>query len=157
MTIFSPSPQETMSSELYEQDFYQWIETTAKLLRDRNFSALDIDNLIEEIETMGRNEKRNITHNLEVLLTYLLKYKYLPKKRSNSWKSTIFQHRHQLKDYLEESPSLKPYFHQVFTECYDYSRALLADETGLSIKIFPVESPFTIEQIFDFDYLPEAD
>jgi Domain of unknown function DUF29 len=154
MTTFSPIPQETMSSELYDQDFYQWIETTAKLLRDRNFSALDMDNLIEEIETMGRNEKRSLKSALEVLLMHLLKYKYQPEKRTNSWKSTIREQRNRLTEYLEESPSLKSYFQQVFTQSYHKSRALAADETGLSIKIFPKESPFTIEQIFDFDYLP---
>jgi Domain of unknown function DUF29 len=157
MTTFSPIPSEIMSSELYEQDFYQWIETTAKLLRDRNFSALDMDNLIEEIETMGRNEKRSLQSAIEVLLRYLLKYKYQTEKRSNSWKSTIFEQRNRLQTYLEESPSLKPYFQQVFAKSYNKSRTWAASETGLSIKIFPVESPFTIEQTLDFDYLPEVD
>jgi predicted DNA-binding ribbon-helix-helix protein len=157
MTIFSPFPTETMSSELYEQDFYQWIETTAKLLRDRNFSALDMDNLIEEIETMGRSEKRSLRSALKVLLMHLLKYKYQPEKRSNSWKSTIIEQRDRLKEYLADSPSLKPYLREVFTQCYQESKTLAASETRLSIKIFPVESPFTIEQTLDFDYLPEAD
>lgn len=148
-------PTAVTNSNLYEEDFYLWIETTAKQLKDGNFSEIDLENLIEEIESMGRSEKRALKSNLLVLLMHLLKYKYQPEKRSNSWLSTIFEHRRRLKEDLTESPSLKKYLSEVFNECYQDARKQAALETGLSLDTFPVDSPFTTEESLNQDYLPE--
>jgi hypothetical protein len=86
---------------------------------------------------------------------HLLKYKYQPDKRSNSWLSTIFEHRRRLKEELTESPSLKKYFSEVFSECYQDARKLASLETGLSVDTFPVDCPFTTDEILNQDYLPE--
>ena len=102
-------PTAVTNSNLYHEDFYLWIKTTAKQLKDGNFAEIDLDNLIEEIESMGRSEKRALKSNLLVVLMHLLKYKYQPEKRTNSWLSTIFEHRRRLKEDLTESPSLKKY------------------------------------------------
>ncbi|MFM7372971.1 MAG: DUF29 domain-containing protein, partial [Sphaerospermopsis kisseleviana] len=90
-------PTNLASSNLYNEDFYLWIETTAKQLKNGNFAEIDLENLIEEIESMGRSEKRALKSNLLILLMHLLKYKYQPDKRSNSWLSTIFEPRRRLK------------------------------------------------------------
>lgn len=148
-------PTAVTNSNLYEEDFYLWIETTAKQLKDGNFSEIDLENLIEEIESMGRSEKRALKSNLLVLLMHLLKYKYQPEKRSNSWLSTIFEHRRRLKEDLTESPSLKKYLSETFNECYQDARKQAALETGLSLDTFPVDSPFTTEESLNQDYLPE--
>jgi hypothetical protein len=85
---------------------------------------------------------------------HLLKYKYQSQKRSNSWLYTIREHRIRLIDDFKDSPSLKRYFSEVFSECYKNARELAADETGLTILTFPESSPFTPEQIIDSNFLP---
>lgn len=157
MTAQLPEPQITSGSDLYEQDFYLWIQTTAELLKQKNFTQLDLENLIEEIETMGRSEKKALRSNLEVVLMHLLKYKYQAEKRSGSWRATIREHRKRLKQALEESPSLKPYFDEVLGECYDHARLLAADETELAVATFSEQCPFIPEQILNPDFLPESD
>lgn len=143
-----------MNSTLFDQDYYLWLKETAQILQQGRWSDLDIANLVEEIEDMGRSEKRAVERNLEVVLLHLLKHKYQPEKRSNSWLATLFEHRHRLNKYLKESPSLKPYFQSAFGDCYNTARKLAAIETGLEIAIFPTESPFTPEEVVDSDYLP---
>ncbi|MEH2193202.1 MAG: DUF29 domain-containing protein [Nostoc sp.] len=155
MTAQLPQSQTTSGSDLYEQDFYLWIQTTAELLKQGRLTELDLENLIEEIETMGRSEKKALRSNLEVVLMHLLKYKYQAEKRSGSWRARIREHRKRLREALEESPSLKPYFGEVFGLCYDNARLLAADETELHPAIFPEQSPFTPEQALNPDFLPE--
>jgi hypothetical protein len=96
----SPSAA-TNLSELYQKDYYQWLQATAHLLRARQLSALDITNLLEEIEDMGRSEKRTMYSNLKILLLHLLEYEHQPKKRSSSWKSSIIEHRQRLQQALK--------------------------------------------------------
>lgn len=155
MTAQLPQSQTTSGSDLYEQDFYLWIQTTAELLKQGRLTELDLENLIDEIETMGRSEKKALRSNLEVVLMHLLKYKYQAEKRSGSWRATIREHRKRIRQALEESPSLKPYFDEVFGLCYDDARLLVADETELHLATFPEESPFTPEQALNPDFLPE--
>ena len=150
------APQPTVfTSHLYDQDFYLWIETTAKQLKEGKFSEVDLENLIEEIECMGKSEKKVITSNLIVVLIHLLKYKYQPEKRSNSWKGSIREHRRRLKEAFVDSPSLKPYFLEVLPQCYQDARKQASDETGLSLDSFPLDSPFTADECLDEDFLPD--
>ncbi|MBE9052613.1 DUF29 domain-containing protein [Nostocales cyanobacterium LEGE 11386] len=148
-------PKVSTNSHLYDQDFYLWLETTAEQLKAGKLAEVDLANLIEEIESMGRTEKRALESNLVVLLMHLLKYKYQPEKRTNSWKSTIREHRRRLKRIFKDSPSLKPYFQEVFLECYQDARNLASDETGLSLDTFPVESLFTTDECLHQGFLPE--
>ncbi|MFB2893387.1 DUF29 domain-containing protein [Aerosakkonemataceae cyanobacterium BLCC-F50] len=152
MTPFLPSTANQLSI-LYEQDYYLWLETTAKILREGQVSLLDTANLLEEIEDMGRSEKRAVYSNLKILLMHLLKYRYQPEKRSQSWIATIVEHRQRLKKAFKESPSLQPYFAEILNECYQDARELAAAETGLAIDVFPVESPFVVAEILHSDYL----
>jgi hypothetical protein len=141
-------------SSLYEQDFLLWLESTTELLRQQNFNELDLENLIEEIEDMGSSQKNALESNLVVLLLHLLKWKYQPEKRSNSWKSSIREHRRRIRNQLKTSPSLKPYLFKILAECYHDGRELAADETGLELDIFAQNLPFTIEQILEPEFLP---
>ena len=149
--------KETMSStkSLYDTDYSLWLEKTAQLLRNGQINELDLPNLAEEIEDMGKREKRAVENNVEILLMHLLKYQYQPEKRSNSWKYTIFEHRDRLEKAFRDSPSLKPYSQEIFEQCYSKARQRAAIETGIEIDIFPVESPFTVEQTLNPNYLPE--
>lgn len=141
---------------LYEQDYYHWLQKTAQLLRDDNLAALDRLHLAEEIEDMGRSEKRAVESNLEIVLMHLLKYKYQPDQRSNSWRFTILEHRDRLEKSFRDSPSLHPYFASIFADCYARACRKAAVETGLSLDTFPVLSPFTPEETLNLDFLPEA-
>jgi hypothetical protein len=143
-------------STLYETDFNLWTEQTINQLKNGQIQDLDLENLIEEIESMGRSDKREIYNRLKVLLMHLLKWKYQPQKRSNSRELTIDEQRDQITLIIKDSPSLKPYFKENLAECYQDSIRKVTKETGLEKKVFPLECPFTQEQILDPDYFPET-
>lgn len=94
----------------YDRDFMLWIDATVQLLKERRFAELDLENLIEEVEDLGRSNKSALRSNLIVVLLHLLKWKYQPEKRSKSWQSSILEHRRHLEDDFEDSPSLKQYY-----------------------------------------------
>ncbi|NER37222.1 MAG: DUF29 domain-containing protein [Oscillatoria sp. SIO1A7] len=144
-----------ISSQLYDRDYSLWLEQTIQQLKDGFFDEIDLHNLIEELEGMSRSEKRAVYSNLKIVLTHLLKYRYQPSKRSNSWRSTIREHRQRLERYFEESPSLRGYFDEIFEKSYGDARKLAADETGLALEAFPAESPFSREEALDPEYLPD--
>ena len=140
---------------LYEEDFNLWLEETVNLLKTRQLSLIDYENLIEEIESMGKRDKKALESNLEQILMHLLKWKYQKDKRSNSWRYSIIEHRNRLKKDFRDSPSLKPYFDDVLEDCYQTAREFASEQTGLDIKTFPIDIPFTKEQILSSNYLPE--
>ena len=148
-------PAKISHHDLYEQDFCLWVEEAVRLLTENRLSELDRENLIEEIGDMGSSQKNALESNLEVVLMHLLKYKYQTDKRTNSWRSTLFEHRRRLHKAFKTSPSLKRYFAEEFNDCYAAARELAAIETGLDINLFPLESPFTHDQSLDKSYLPE--
>ncbi len=132
---------------LYEQDFYQWTHEQAGLLKAGALSQLDIPNLIEEIESMGRSEKRELRSRLTVLLMHLLKWDYQPDRRSGSWKSTISTQRMDIDFVLKDNPSLKHNLGIVIDETYRVARQRAADETGLPESVFPSSCPYTVDHI----------
>ncbi|EAM50422.1 Protein of unknown function DUF29 [Crocosphaera watsonii WH 8501] len=125
------------------------------MLKENKFEQLDIENLIEEIEAMRRSEKKGFRSNLEILLLHLLKWKYQQNKRSGSWKRSIIEDRNRILDELQDSPSYKPYYEQIFNKCYQNARKYAEAETGLSIKTFPEICPFSKIEVLTIDYLPE--
>jgi hypothetical protein len=140
---------------LYEADFDLWLAETVNLLRKGAIADLDIENLAEEIEDMGNNRKDALESNLIRVLQHLLKWKYQPQKRTNSWKVSITEHSLRLNKAFKKSPSLKPYFEMVFGECYQDARLITAQETGLDIAVFPEICPFEPVDILNPRYLPE--
>jgi hypothetical protein len=142
--------------QIYEQDFNIWLEKTANLLKEGKFEELDLENLIEEIEDMGKNNKRELESRLIVLVMHLLKWKYQPQKKSKSWLKTINEQRIQLKILLKYNPSLKPFITTIIDECYQDARKNASKETNLSLMTFPVDNPLSIEQILDRDFFPES-
>ncbi|MCL1470971.1 DUF29 domain-containing protein [Argonema antarcticum] len=142
-------------SKLYDRDFYLWIQETITLLRKGNFAAVDVENLIEEMEDIGKSQKQAVRSNSIVVLMHLLKYKYQPEKRSGSWRHTIREHRRRLREAFEDSPSLRNYFTEVFYKCYQNAIKEAADETELHLDTFPIEPAFTPEECLDEDFLPE--
>ncbi len=147
--------EEMSQSVLYETDFVCWSETTAQYLRDKNYDRVDWENLIEEIEDMSRRERKALKSDLIVVLLHLLKWQYQSEMRSGSWRGNLREHRRRLNDDLQDSPSLVSYIQEVLDICYENAREQAADETSLSIEIFPLNCPFTIAQILSPVFLPD--
>ncbi|MEA5470803.1 DUF29 domain-containing protein [Spirulina sp. 06S082] len=156
MTIKLPLSQ---LNQLYQQDYQEWIKGTIAVLRDRSFSLLDLDNLIEEIEDIGKSQKDSLESNLTILLMYLLKYRFQPEKRidSQSWRYSIVEHRRRLLRAFKKSPSLRRYFEEIFAECYQDARQDTKTETQLPLDIFPEICPFSQAEILDPDFLPDRE
>ncbi len=140
---------------LYDRDFVRWVETTAEQLRTQSYADVDWANVIEEIEDMSRRERKSLKSNLIVLLLHLLKWQYQPEQRSGSWRSSIREHRRRINDDLSDSPSLLSYLQAVLSGCYTSACEQAADETGLALQTFPVDCPYTSEQVLDANFLPE--
>jgi hypothetical protein len=103
---------------------------------------------------MGSNNKREIKSRLIVLLMHLLKCKYQSKKQSRSWIATINTQRNEIELVIEDSPSLRPYLIANIVDCYKKARLDAATETKLPLKTFPLECPFTEEQILTAGWFP---
>ncbi len=156
MTASRPIQQSKASAALYEQDYLGWLIETARLLRSGQLSEIDVVNLAEELDDMGRSEKRAVESNLEVLLRHLLKYQYQPDRRSNSWPFTILEHRDRIDKAFRDSPSLKPYVASIFADCYALACKKAAVETGLPAETFPQTNPFSLEATLNSDFLPDV-
>lgn len=142
-----------MLKSLYKSDFYAWTQQQAELLRNQYLSELDFIHLAEELEDMGRSEKRELASRLEVLLMHLLKWQFQPSLRSRSWQLTLKEQRLRLEQHLAENPSLKAFLPEYLTRAYQLAVIGAEKETGLSS--FPSDCPYTLEQIFDSAFLPE--
>jgi hypothetical protein len=141
----------------YDTDFYQWTQTQAEALRAKDWLALDVANLAEEIESLGRSDRRAITHQLERLLSHWLKWRYQPdewERRGRSWLSSILQARHAIAALIAESPSLHDYPEQQLPAAYRHARRTAAVQTGLAVEIFPGSCPWSLSQLQDEDFLP---
>jgi hypothetical protein len=145
----------SITKALYETDYVKWIEATAAAIKQGNLAAVDWDNLLEEIEDMGRSERRKLESNLKILILHLLKWQFQPERRSNSWRATIAEHRQRIRKSLKESPSLKPYLDTAIAENYGDAVELAAIETGLPEETFPQKCLFTSVQLTDPEFLPE--
>ncbi|WP_293027363.1 MULTISPECIES: DUF29 domain-containing protein [unclassified Moorena] len=146
----------TTAHNLYQQDFYLWTEATAQQLRQGKFAQVDVANLIEEVESMGKREKRELKSRLIVLLMHLLKWMYQPGKRSDSCLNTITEQRIGLEELLEDSPSLKTFLPEVFDQCYQKARIKAAQETGIKLNTFPCQCSFAQEQVLEAGFFPEV-
>ena len=135
--------------DLYETDFYQWTQEQATLLRQGVWTSLDIENLAEEIESLGRQQKQELRNRLGILIGHLLKWEYQPELRGKSWKATIWEQRDQVFDILQDNPSLKPYLEEAISKGFRQGISLVVRETPLDFDDLPKECPYTIEQILD--------
>jgi hypothetical protein len=139
---------------LYDQDFYSWLITNSQLIKEKRFSEIDVENIVEELESMGKSEKRELMSRLAVLLAHLLKWSYQPEQRSNSWKYTIEEQRRAVEEVLEDSPSLKYQLDQKFNDAYSKAILIAARETGFAKAKFPQDCPFTWEQAINDNFWP---
>lgn len=138
----------------YDDDVIAWAEEQAKLLRSKQFDALDIENIAEEIEDVGKSEQRELESRMAVLLAHLLKWQLQPKRRGASWLRTINIQRTSIERRLRKTPSLKRCIYDVewWEDAWGDARVLLEKETGI-VEV-PRECPWTIDQVLDLEFVP---
>lgn len=144
------------NSGLYDRDFYAWANEQAALLRAGKLSAADVEHIAEEIESMGRSEKRELVNRLTVLLLHLLKWRFQPERRGKSWRTTIRVQRDDLSDHLRDNPSLKAKLGEAMADAYRKAVIVASDETDLPEELFPTTCPWPVDLIMDGNFWPGA-
>jgi hypothetical protein len=143
-----------MNQSLYETDFYSWTQQQAQALANQEIELLDWQNLAEELADLGNRHYDQLNSRLSILIGHLLKWKYQPNHRSNSWKATIREQRRKIERLLQRNPGLKSRWLEAFTEAWLDGRDLAIRETGLDDAVFPENCPFSASQIQDTEYWP---
>ncbi|MBD2059045.1 DUF29 domain-containing protein [Oculatella sp. FACHB-28] len=139
---------------LYEADFHAWTQEQAKLLRKQEWDQIDLPNLIEEIESLGKQQRQELRNRLSVLVGHLLKWQYQPQFRSRSWLATLRIQRLDITELLEENLSLKPYLEEALRKAYVRGVELAAGETNLPNQTFPFECPYSLVEILGDRFYP---
>jgi hypothetical protein len=147
-----------LTTATYNTDFYAWALHQADLLRHEDYAELDLGNLIEEVEEMGRSQRDALESHLTVLLRHVLKLAALPNSNpSRGWRLTIKEQRQQIRRLLKKNPSLRPLLLDMTSDLYNDARDLATDDLALDDLAgctLPVHCPWTVEQLLDLDWLP---
>jgi hypothetical protein len=149
MPLATKKPKEAQpeARATYQGDFYAWTREQGALLRTGRFDEIDWENIAEEIESLGRNEFDKLVSFYRLVLLHMLKCDYQPDKHTRSWPISIANHRDSAADVLAENPGIKSRVDEAVAKAYRHARRDAADETELPIRTFPVECPYTIEEI----------
>jgi Domain of unknown function DUF29 len=139
----------------YETDFYGWTQEQAALIKAGRFDAIDVENLLEEVESMGRSEVNELEGRIELLFMHLLKWMYQPEYRGRSWVSTIKAQRRKIPKHLQRNPGLKSKLDEIMRSAYEEARAAAADETGLPEQTFPKQCPWMLTEALNQDFWPD--
>jgi hypothetical protein len=143
-----------MIANVYETDFHAWTQQQAQLLKAGKLAEANLDHLIEELESMGASERRELQNRLKILMARLLRWEYQPEYRSRSWSATLKERRLSLPDLLEENPSLKSLLQTRLKKAYPLSVLLAVKETNLDESTFPESCPYSLDEIFRLDFHP---
>jgi hypothetical protein len=138
----------------YDEGLYQWTIEQGRALRDRATNALDYDNLAEEIESLGRSDKREIESRLENLLVHLVNWRCQPERRSPSWEASIDEARRRIERVIKDSPSLRSHPGEVLSEAYRYAIRNKAVR-ALELRQLPEACPWAIEDVLSEEFLPK--
>ena len=146
-------------NELYERDYYGWIKAQVHALRERRFEEIDFENLAEEIDGLGKSERRSVESHLETLLSHLLKLSYATElsrnRNAKAWQNTIELARFRIRRLLDESPSLRPELDELFKHAYHGARISARRRLGFPPEPLPEISPWTLGQVLDDSFVPE--
>jgi hypothetical protein len=148
------SQTKLLKSSLYETDFHAWLQIQISLLSNKKWSQVDVNNLIEELEDLGKQQRQELRNRLSILIGHLLKWEYQSNCRSRSWLATIRIQRRDTIRLLKDNPSLKTYLTESILESYDNGRDLAIGETNLPPKTFPNICPYNLSQILDDQFFP---
>lgn len=139
---------------LYDLDFHAWAEQQADAVRRRSANEVDWENVAEEIEGLGKQERAELYSHLRVLLIHLLKWEFQPQRRSRSWALSMVEQRAQLERHLALNPSLGPHVHAELSAAHKAARARAARETGLPLSAFPEQLPYSAEDVLRDGWTP---
>ena len=154
LTSTEQRPHDEADQSAYERDFALWIEAQVDILRAKKFELLDLDNVIEEFESMGGNQRRELASRIEVLLMQLLKCRYQPEKKTGSWVATIHEQRSEIHHLLASSPSLRPHVDALAEVSYAAAVRRATAETGLPGSSFPRQLLNQTEDLIDVEFIP---
>jgi Domain of unknown function DUF29 len=140
----------------YWKDPYGWAMFQAELIRAGRLAEIDLENVAEEIESVGRSEFRSLKSNLAQVLLHMLKWDYQPERRSRSWVVSIKNHRYAYKRDLKENPSLKPRREEARSDAYEDALNMAEGETHLPLKTFPTMCPYDWSAILEQPYVWEG-
>ena len=138
----------------YQADIHRWAETQAGLLRTRSANDLDWGNIADEIEDVAGRYEDQIESRLAVAITHLLKWQFQPEERSSSWRASVVEARYRIARLVRRMPSLASYPALVLADAYAEGRAIAEAQTGLAN--LPESCPWTVEQVLDLDFWPDA-
>jgi hypothetical protein len=153
--MMSRTAKKHLPSKLYQTDFYAWTQGQSRAIAEHRWSDLDAPNLADEIGSLGREVEREIAERLEILISYLLKWRHLPEYRGLAWKENIDRQRQELGGLWAENPTLNERKDRDAAKAYEHARRRLKYETYFFCTDFPASCPFTAEQVIDSDYFPE--
>jgi hypothetical protein len=155
MQIPETNPKTAISLfSLYATDFYAWTQQQASLLRNHEWSQIDLQNLIEEIESLGKQQRQELRNRLSILIGHLLKWEFQSQRRSRSWLATLRIQRLDTAELLEENPSLQSYLEEVLGKAYLKGVELAVRETDLPNRTFPFECPYSLTEILSDRFYP---
>jgi Domain of unknown function DUF29 len=149
-----PEVKSETAIDTYETDFYAWTQEQADLLRTKQWSQIDLPNLIEEIESLGKQQRQELRSRLGVLIGHLLKWEYQPQHRSRSWLATLRVQRRDILRLLKDSPSLNAYVDEALQEAYENAKDLAMGETDLPKQTFPSSCPYSLSEILGDRFHP---
>ncbi len=138
----------------YETDVVAWANEQAALLRSGQFSAIDIENIAEEILDVGKSEQRELESRMAVLLVHFLKWQFQPERRGSSWETTIQGQRNSIKRRIQKTPSLKASLADADWWCDAWIDGLVLAERETLLNDLPKTCPWSVEEILSEDWLP---
>ena len=145
-------------ADLYDRDYYTWTQAQARALRDHRLDEVDWTNVAEEIEDLGKREKRALRSQLVRLLGHLLKFAYAREvmwaNNNRGWELSILGSRREALMYLNENPGLRPHVAQIFRSAYEKARIETMKALRLPNSAIPEASPWTLDEIIDDAFLP---
>lgn len=141
----------------YATDYAAWIEHQRHLLERHAFEQLDLENLIDEVGSLGRSDFRRFTSAIELVLVHMLKWDHQPQLRSRSWQGSIIEHRARIVRELRDSPSYRARIEEAVSDAYASALGAAVRETDLPLAIFPQTCPYDWDMITTREHHREGD
>ena len=138
-----------MNKNMYETDYFGWVYEQANLLKNKEYGKLDMDHLIEEIESLGNSPRNKLESHLTILLMHLLKIQYQPDYHTKSWDLSIKNAKFHVRKTINKNPSLKSELEEIYNDAYYLARLDASKETSIHEKTFPKECPWKFEEIME--------
>lgn len=147
MSVVKAAARPVPAGTAYEDDFYTWTQEQGARLRAGDIAGLDLENLAEEIEPLGRSEFSSLVSAWRVILLHMLRWDHQPERRTRSWALSIAAQRAEAAYVLKDNPGLKGRLEEALERAYHGARIGAAKETRLSLRRFPERCPYTRDEM----------